>query len=251
MLVVSNYYCSNDYVLEEGIIGDFVSDKWNTLKKNVRKILNSAPNKVKEIEQRLIKNGIDIQKIRKYAEQEAKKSKFSNGKLSGFQGKLNEFVQKFFAHQFSSDEMVDGAAKLGISLAILAAVLFILNFFITTLLGFGIAKQTVYHIVVIFLTPLIEETGKMISIKCNATGLYFLVFNAYEFTKWVRDLVGIGVPLSTAIILRSISVILHYVLTMIHVHYQEKGETGTGWSLAVILHMLWNTLCSMKSLTNS
>jgi hypothetical protein len=109
------------------------------------------------------------------------------------------------------------------------------------------APEAIHNLVATFFTvcvcaPLIEELGKYISIKIDAIGEFFVIFNSFEFMNYVVSLVAIGVNPITAILLRIPPMLMHFFTTKIQMSAVEEGEDGAGYVGAVMVHSIWNGL---------
>ena len=226
------------YYLEEGI-SDFLSKNFKSIRRKLNRIIGSTNSKIKKVEQNLRKNGIDPEKIRKYVYQQDIKVK--NKKIVGFSDKLNKFVKDLYLKKFD-DSTAEFGRKITVSVILLAVVFFINTLVFQTSIMMGADPIIAMAITSIFSAPIVEESAKMISVQEKATGTYFVIFNAAEFTMYVTQMVFAGVPLGISIISRLITVLVHYLLTLIHVEAKKKNKSLEGFGIAVILHALWNTM---------
>lgn len=112
-------------------------------------------------------------------------------------------------------------------------------------LSLGLTPVVCSYIVVIFVSPLIEEYGKYISIKHDYTGTYFLVFNVFEFFGYVFMMLNMGIHLIPAVMIRSLAVMMHAITTYIQYHARKNSVNKDDTSkmaliFAIIVHFFYN-----------
>lgn len=239
-------------LLEENALFDNVIEKKDQILNFWKKKKEDLPHKLKAIEKKLIDNGVDVEKIKKDAKSAAEKSKIKNGKSSNFQSSLNQFINDFKHKKYLTDvkEKIDDQplpVKVILSIGILAIVVFINSFFASLILSITSNPSISLAITAVFVAPLVEETGKMISVKQNLTGPYFVIFNMAEFLLYVLPTVGTS-QFVGAVISRIPPIFMHLFNTLIHVEAKKRNDPEGGLKAAVAIHTIWNTLASIPLL---
>ncbi len=248
MLIV---YETHEQLLEENSIIDKILEKKDQLLAFWKKKKESLPDKLKEIEKKLIDAGFDVEKIKKDAKSAAGKSKIKNGRIDNFKSSLNNFVNSFKQKKYltgnpnTEEEDTSLFSQTLISLIILALVLFI-NTYAFTLLTPVFGPTLAKTITSILVCPIVEETGKMLSVKHNATGMYFVLFNLVEFYIYILSPLKAGESIISKIVSTGIPpIIMHALTTMIHV--ENKNSPVSGLTLSTFIHVLWNTLAKLNN----
>lgn len=200
-------------------------------------------NKLKRIEIQIKNAGIDLEKIKNISKRTATQM-ISDIKKDPKSFSLNKSFQRLAA---DINNELNLFGKITISLLLTVFIFSFNSFFFTfftTLFG---AKVGVL-LTTIVIAPLIEETGKMLSIQESATGSFFIIFNAAEWAFWVNNLMNLGVPFSQAAMTRLLPVLLHGFLTLIHMSAKKEDtkDVVEKWGIAVLFHGLWNTFASLK-----
>ncbi len=265
MLILSPNLEFYGFQIEENGLTDFASEKIDKITSNLKKIGRTCERKITEIEKKLLTSGIDVHKIKKDAKIAANKSPVKNGKISNLKDVLKTFSadlvnKKYFLNQTDSapqvknlsDESTTSVAG-GIlkSIALYAIIVFLNTYFSGFILQFVGNENIVKIITSIITAPLIEEAGKLISVKNNFTWEYFTVFNLGEFTLWTyRMITEAGINPISAMIIRIPAIIMHLVNTLIHVGSKEMNESGMGYKIAVALHSIFNAMYFLSSRSN-
>ena len=246
MLVV---YETQEQLLEENILVDKILEKKDQLLSYWKKKKESLSDKIKDLEKKLIEKGVDVERIKKDAKSAAGKSKIKSGRIDNFKSSLNNFVNSFKQKKYlitdDNEEETSLFSQTLISLIILSVVLFINTYaytLLTPICGQVLAK-TITSIVV---CPLVEETGKMLSVKHNSTGMYFVLFNLVEFYNHILSPLKVGESVISKIISGGIPpIIMHAITTLIHV--ENKNTPASGLTLSTIVHVIWNTLAKLNN----
>lgn len=208
----------------------------------IRKLKKKIEHRLVEIEKKLADNNIDVRKIKETARKTARQIK----NPLDFRKHVNRFVSDLYEKKYSTNPELDETAKVILSIALFAVVLFINTTFYFIFLNSGIDNNIAMSIAGIFVAPIVEETAKVISIKMGATGTYFVLFNIGEFCVWMKNYMDMGISIGPVqIISRLIPMIMHGVTTMIHYNADKEGKTGSGFVLGTLLHMCWNFLASL------
>jgi hypothetical protein len=222
MISVATYF--DEYYITESEIIDNI--KSNVVEKYKSNIIN--------IKKQLADAGVEIETIEKIVKPHALAAakEIKNGNVKNVGSHFHQVLEEM--------KETNIFAQLGKSLLILLIVLVINTFGMIILISLGIDKLLILPILAVFIAPLTEEAGKYFSIKEKATGLYFLVFNFFEFTSWVSKLLMMGVSLPVAVFGRLLAVMLHFATTSIQWGAIKQGKDKQGYLLAVAVHALWN-----------
>lgn len=99
----------------------------------------------------------------------------------------------------------------------------------------------------LIIAPLTEETAKRVAIGKKYPFFYTGFFSGIEFIGYVIPMINAGASIPGAIIVRLAGVLLHFTTTMIQKYIIDKYgiESVAGklsWVVAVIIHMIYNTL---------
>ena len=196
---------------------------------------------IKKIEKQLIENNINISNIKDIINKHSKDIDLNpknivKSVISNFNIGWNEIK-------------VSLPRDLSLSLTTLSFIFFVSMFLSIIVVAIGISlgltPKICGYIIIIFVSPLVEEYGKYISIKNNYTGTYFVVFNIFEFFGYIFNMLNIGIHLIPAIMIRSLAVMMHAITTYIQYHARKnsvnKDETSKMALLfAIIIHFFWN-----------
>jgi preprotein translocase subunit SecE len=230
MLAVADYF-EDSYIMENEFL-DNMKDK------AIQKYKINLAN----IKKQLVDAGVEINLIEKivkpHALAAAKELKQGNVKNIG-----NHFQQ--ILDEMKKTSIINQLAK---SILILLLVLIIGQFILTILVTLGAPAEIAFLILAIFVAPLTEEAGKYFSIKQKSTGLYFIVFNLFEFTGYVGVLLGMGMTLPVVIFSRLLAVLMHYATTSIQWGAAKQNKSGQGYLTAVLVHGLWNFFASLNGI---
>lgn len=240
MLVIGDYLIKEELTnINENLITDLIDENLPKIKKKISDFFGSTSKRLRGLEKKLTDAGLDVEKIKKAAINAAKESTIKSGRISGFRTKVNKFTNDVSDNKYS---LVKESGKIALSIILIAGGYFISTFFMHFLIECGLSTRIVLMLTDIICAPLLEETSKLISIKSDATGIYFILFNALEFSKHMVHDIGLGLNLPTAIMRSIPTVIMHLVTTLIQSESNKSGEAPVGWSLGVIIHALWNSL---------
>ena len=114
--------------------------------------------------------------------------------------------------------------------------------------------------------PLLEENCKQIAIKGDFVKEYTMVFNTFEFSQYVLQIVGAGGPLGAAIKVRLLAVGMHLTTTLIqwltnnpkvleklHIDGEDDKNKASivGHTIGMIIHGVWNGLASFSQTFNN
>lgn len=196
---------------------------------------------IKKIEKQLIENNINISNIKDIINKHSKDIDLNpknivKSVISNFNIGWNEIK-------------VSLPRDLSLSLITLSFIIFVSMFLSIIVVAIGISlgltPEICGYIIIIFISPLVEEYGKYISIKHNYTGTYFVVFNIFEFFGYIFNMLNIGIHLIPVIMIRSLAVMMHAITTYIQYHARKnsvnKDETSKMALLfAIIIHFFWN-----------
>jgi len=259
-MFIDTQYVMDQYVLQEDIeFAKFfaaVKNKFSldAIKEKIdldsfKKIfLNKQPKvnlKINEIKKRLRQYNINNQKLEKIINKHVKLNiniVRSNPKKFYFNTAISNCVNDI-KQELSISEQVFGSLIL--FLAVLVINSFLLSFFVILFGGTEAAVQTAMFITTVFVAPIVEESGKLISVEEKMTGTYFIVFNIGEWLLYIFNLLG-KYSLPQIIMGRILATIMHAICTQIHIESHQNKTSGVGWGIAVLIHMLWNLIASMS-----
>ena len=240
---------------------NFLTDSIDVLKKKVDSFFfrnsKTHPKKIKEIESKLIKNGINVEKIKSDAKTAAKDAKIKNEKITNLPSAIKKFTtdltnRKYFVENknIGAKAELDPIDKiaLGIVKSIgLLAVVYFLNTYLGSLAVALTGNPALGRAIgAIFVAPIVEETSKLISVKNDFTWEYFTTFNIAEFHLYVSGMIDDGINPITAILARIPPVCLHLFNTIIHSEAHKSGKSEDGLTWTVMIHSIWNTLATLR-----
>lgn len=242
-----------EQLIQENIIVDKILEKKDQFLKLWKKRKEDYPKKLRKIEKKLIDAGFDVEKIKKDAKSAASKNNLKNGKSSNFCQSVNKFINDFAQKKYLTTvkEKIDEQplpVKIIVSLGLLAVTIY-MSIFLQQLIFLITRNATVANAIYsVLIAPIVEETGKMISVKHDLTGPYFILFNIYEFLSYVIPGIMAGVDPIAMIIIRIPSILVHLVNTVIHVESKKKNDVESGMKITIAIHMIWNALGSLPRL---
>lgn len=230
-------------LLYENFLSDLTAklnsqDFLNSLSKKLDKI--NIQNKIKQIENKLIHNNIDINNIKQIVERKIKPIKLDSIELKD---KLIEIFNEV-------KQTIPG--KIALSIITLVFVLVIGYYLSPVILNLGaelgISKAICLQLPAIFISPLLEETAKFISIKHNYTGEYFIAFNVFEFVAYIFIFLNLGIHIVPALVSRSLVVMMHAITTYIQYKFRneskgqkdEEHQSRIGLLVSTVIHFFWN-----------
>ena len=240
-------YETQQQLIEENILIDKLLEKKDQFLSFLDKKSEELPKKLQKIEKRLVDAGFDVDLIKKDAETAAGRSSIKNGKISNFSESINKFINDFAQKKYLvdkkkfNDEEPSLPTQVVLSIG-LAALVFFFNTFFFKIFTLFMSKKLAFYVTAMFIGPIVEEVSKMFSVHLNFHKTYFVVFNAYEFTRYVTSYVANGMGLPQAILTRIPTILMHLLNTLIHVIAKKMNKTKEGLGLTVALHTFWNTL---------
>lgn len=239
MLTVSNHY----HELYEIEIFDKTKDQINKIVKG--KTIKGFKSKLNNIEKELKQSKIQVHEVKsiitKHAKNTIKDVKNANANVNVESNNILVNNFKAMIAEFSEKGFMDQALNLGNSILLLLVVLIINTFFMTIafqLFGFSLGMI----ILAVLIAPITEEVSKYISIKRNHSGAFFIIFNAFEITTYVSQMLMLGVSAPVAIAVRLVAAFMHFFTTSIQRHYIDKKQDKIGVYLAIFIHGLWNLM---------
>lgn len=140
------------------------------------------------------------------------------------------------------------------SLFLIALILYINTFMYTLFFSAGISlfspvslfgEKLIAHrfslfITSVFVAPITEELGKLISIHANTTKTFYILFNVFETLNYIILMSKLGISVIEAAIIRIVPVLIHTINTLIHVTAKKYNKAELGFYLAAIIHGLYN-----------
>jgi len=225
MIAVNTYFYESNYFpdyLAEGIVDNIKQDLIEKYKKNVS-----------NIKRQISAAGVELKLIEKIVKPRAlaaaRELKSGNTKNLG----------SHFSQILKEMKETPIIAQLGKSIFILVIILTINTFFFT-IATFIVGPELGMAAVAVFCAPLVEEAGKYFSIFHKSTGMFFIVFNLFEFTSYLVRLTLAGVALPVVIIARLLAVLMHYATTSIQFGAKQEKRQKVGYGLSVMIHAFWN-----------
>ena len=235
-----------ELIIQEGFISDFFEKNKKKLFKRFDYIVNRYPSLLQKTKSKLVGSGIDVKRIEKDAKDFIKFVKKKDGKLKVVKDRLNTFVDDFVHGKKYFKDGSEGVDSLVTGIVIAACVIFLNTLFLNIAMStFGLPFSAAFAMTAIICAPIVEEGGKLLSVKTNSANSHFLVFNIYEFLSYVLPAISAGVNPIIAIISRVPPIIVHWLLTHIHKEHHKTGESGIGYSVAVAFHAFWNLLATI------
>ena len=233
----------NKYIQE--ISFSFKNKKVTPLIEKSKKAHN---NNMKVIKRVLRDYGIDVKQLEAKARKVGSsiKSDLKNHNEKNITKKIADVVTKFIEE--SSEDLKDITdSKVKRSLLLLLC-LFVIGS-ILSLPIMIISPQIGIIIITCVIAPITEEVAKNIAIKGDYPWIYTGIFSGIEFVQFTTALLLSGVPLRAAILIRTITVIIHFTTTMVQKYFKEKGDkisdstkNVTGLYIGTIIHVIFNVL---------
>jgi len=248
---------------EELSLFDVLKDTSNTINESISFLLsesaiNSQINKyqakIKTIENQLKNNGIDLTEMNKLIKEKTNKiinftKNVKDGKIN--REKMSEMISESFLDIFK-DMTIKGVA----GAILITLVIFIVHNLIFIFLSAYIATPgAAMAIVVIIISPIIEEIAKRISIKSGIAGEFLIVFNATEFLRGISRFYKFGKNLGKIILIKALPVFMHN-FTMFVQHKFDKSDNDStdensnsklGLLLGILVHGIWNFLSKINN----
>ena len=189
-------------------------------------------NKLNQIKKQLKSENVDISELEKISKKHVeisavyiKNNRFNFGKV------INSIV-----FEFQQSNLIQ---QISFSLIILCVVILI-NTFCSSLFQLYFSKTIAFALSAIIIAPLVEETGKFISIETKSTMSYFITFNIAEFSLYLFTMLSAGMSLPVIIIGRSLAVLLHGLTTYIQKKGYNKNDKTKHFLSAILIHGIWN-----------
>jgi len=198
--------------------------------------------KIKNIENQLIAGGVNIKELEKIG---AKHASISTKQIKSKNFNVSRTIDSII-YEFQRGNIF---SQITMAIAILCVIV-LLNSFFHTLFLLYFSKKVAWALTAVIIAPLVEETGKFISIQQNSTMTYFIVFNIFEFGLYLYNMLNDGFGLPMIIIGRSMTVMMHGFTTLIQKDANNKGQQEGQLALikGIFFHGLWNLLAVSKTL---
>ena len=231
-LITEGLLLSPEYIKSLKLKVDF-----NKFKKFLDSKQKSILKTVSNAESKLIEHNIDISKLKKLGTKYAKiaSEQIKNNKFN-FKETTNLLIK-----EFNSGDMFKQLILLGKSFIIFAVVVAINSYLhILCIILFGPLGHFVWAVVC---APIVEETAKVLSIEQNMTGHYLVLFNVLEFSKYVVQIIGSGISLPIAILIRIPAILMHTFTTYLHVEAHKTNDANIKKKtlyLGILFHSLFN-----------
>ena len=102
----------------------------------------------------------------------------------------------------------------------------------------GIVMGT--FITALIVAPVTEEFFKLYTMKSGYGPTALFLFNAFEFSQYVLLMIAQGISPIKAILVRLVTVIMHYTSAGTQKYFYDKDEEETGYRLSILIHSLFN-----------
>lgn len=233
-------------------------EKQNKLVKSntIDKLKKSYRVNIKLVKDYLLKQGVDVARIKKESVKVAHSVKQDFEKQKSpqivqeklFKG-INTIVVSEIASIKSSFVEKTIGEKISASIIMFLIVLCINTIFLILLSS--IFGSLAYIIVVIIIAPIIEETAKRWAISQNHPWVYTGVFAGLELLQYVFSFLLSGANLIPTLIIRISALIMHFSTTAIQKYFYDKDVeennlskdyTKVGYILAIFIHVTWNLI---------
>lgn len=168
------------------------------------------------------------------------KNMTTNNIFSDIFSKVIQAVKDLFT--FSGD-----STKVSYSLFLLVGILIVNTISMLIISGINPSLSPLFATVI---APATEEIAKMIAIKYNFQSEFMAIFNIYEFTSYLNmfkktaDVYGVKVKWINAIMLRGLTVVMHYTTGIVQKYFHNNNEDSLkyGTFLGMIIHGIYNAL---------
>lgn len=251
---ISNSNLFNSYSqLEENIFSDFSEwgkDKLDHFVEVIKDITKRHKNKTKSIEQQLKEHKVNVNKLRSLATKISKRHLFKIKKNAGsgfieIVKDIGESINSSLNVLLPEENDMPRQVAVGVIL-LMFAIVFNTVVEITGILLFGPVAGSI--IGGCLGAPISEELGKIVSIHQDAGDAYFIIFNAAEWSLYIRRALAMaagGPTLAISILGRFICVGFHYALTKIHeAHSTDEKSREKGMKMGMMMHAIWNFFAS-------
>lgn len=214
---------------------------------------------MKALEKIAKENKIDISSFKKTAQDLAKVAKASFKKGIPVEKASKEAItrvgKKLFKKAVKRYEELTTGEKIGGSILIVLLILFIntiAGVFLTLRLG-----KIGYFALIVIIGPLVEESAKRYAIVKKYPIVFTTIFAGFEAVTYIARMINMGISLPAALIVRGLSVCLHFTTLFIQMHYHKKAEEEIydadalelkGYLIAFTVHSLWNLMAIIPQL---
>lgn len=118
--------------------------------------------------------------------------------------------------------------------------------FLSTFLG-AVGPEHVQRLLLIVIAPLIEEGVKAFGIAKKYPWIMTGVFAGLESVKNIFQLVMVGASPTRMILIRAITIVMHFSTMLIQKHFKEKDMALVGFIAAFLIHAIFNMLAIATS----
>lgn len=253
---ICSYYEQQD-LLYENIVTDLVEKFKSTthlenLDTKVKKLKKNYKKNLKDIENKLIKANINVEKIKSIVKKHAENVKSDLGTKDPkiIAKSLVDNIHNSFAEV---QREISIPEQIFLSIITLVAVFVVCIgfqiFVVIMCIGLGLTPAISELILIIFIAPLVEEYSKYLSVKYNYTGAYFIVFNSVEFFGYVFRMLSAGMNPIMTIISRLLAVGMHAITTYIQYSMRKNAKENKedpeeasklGLMIGIAIHFFWN-----------
>lgn len=241
-----------DQLLQEGLTFDAIAKKYKTLMVKAEKILKANNISVAKLKSKGKAFGNRFQKLYDQGKTPKQASKQFMSELLSFTKKLAKPVIDKAKAAGEATEESSTAAKIGVAV-VFFIILMIVNTAIMIPLAIAFGPMVGLTLVAIIVGPILEEAVKAYFVANNMAYIGTAVTFGIEYLNYVVMMVGSGMALPVAMMIRVIPLMMHFITTWIQKFFYEKGkETGipsemekqqfVGWCGGVAFHMAFNAL---------
>jgi hypothetical protein len=256
--IINEYYNNDLQRIDEILTEGFIKDKLDKLKlsyekniETVKKVLSDHGVDVGRVERKSktlassvksdVKNRRDPKKVsRKLKDGVVKIIKYEAISVKNYYGNQNNSV---------AVKALGGISKILDSIYLLILVIIVSSsLWVFSFILFGGPVAAILAPLVI--APIIEEYAKRVAIAEDYPWVYTGIFAGFELLLYVIPVIMSGAAFGPFLILRVMSLVMHFSTTLIQKYFKEKGEEeryknnygAIGYFLAVGVHMMWNLM---------
>lgn len=250
--IINEYYNRDIQKIEDLLEEGFNQNKIDKLK-------DSYDKNIKIVKKILLDNGIDVSRIQNQGlllGKTVKNDIKNREKPEVIQNKLIKGAAKIIKKEAisakKSFEEKSLSEKITRSLFIFVIVLFLNTLFGGIFIGF-LGEQVGIAVLAVVIAPLVEESAKRLSIIHDHPWIYTGIFAGLELLQYVISLISAGGLLVPVLIVRLVTLLMHFSTTFIQKYFKEKGEEKNkqgmennlemiGYFLAIGIHVTWNII---------
>lgn len=239
------YFSEQNNLILEGKIYDSIAKKTLEFQTKLKSILSKNGIDTNKVDKSTKRIGTKLYKQIKSYQKSKVPPKEAGAKLS--QVFLSEFKQEIETLKAENrlSEAVWSSLLIVWALMVIHGVVF--NIIALVFIAAGTAPATAgiaaMTILAVAVAPFTEEFAKRFAVKNRFPWLYTTIFAWSEFIMYFFRLAPV-IGVTKTIIARLLAVVMHYSTTKIQKVKEEEGASEEGYTLAVIVHMVWNLVIS-------